>query len=281
MTYLVQKTNMFKQKMKIDDNIICNKMLTVQLWCICPQIALLSIVLTEFVMYYPRQRGNNFRWKACLSGDCVFVMCIPLDISTVTACAGLATGRWQLGKRDIWLFFNINMIFVGLSGAWRHNNLPRQALWTDSLKFQSHQRISEAWQARILSERGLWCKPSRRSPRNHSQITVCGLGRGYPGTWVCGGVCWWNSGRGASVCGRVGMHVQHGVADRAVFNYPQRTCIVLDKESHLYLHSAYRVFQTVMIWKITELMVETSLNMRLYCHYSAQINSVLIQKSCL
>lgn len=31
MTYLVQKTNMFKQKMKIDDNIICNKMLTVQL----------------------------------------------------------------------------------------------------------------------------------------------------------------------------------------------------------------------------------------------------------
>lgn len=34
MTYLVQKTNMFKQKMKIDDNIICNKMLTVQLWCI-------------------------------------------------------------------------------------------------------------------------------------------------------------------------------------------------------------------------------------------------------
>lgn len=34
MTYLVQKTNMFKQKMKIDDNITRYKMLAVQLWCI-------------------------------------------------------------------------------------------------------------------------------------------------------------------------------------------------------------------------------------------------------
>lgn len=31
MTYLVQKTNMFKQKMKIDDNITPYKMLAVQL----------------------------------------------------------------------------------------------------------------------------------------------------------------------------------------------------------------------------------------------------------
>lgn len=31
MTYLVQKTNMFKQKMKIDDNIIWNKVLSVHL----------------------------------------------------------------------------------------------------------------------------------------------------------------------------------------------------------------------------------------------------------
>lgn len=31
MTYLVQKTNMFKQKMKIDDNITRYKMLAVQL----------------------------------------------------------------------------------------------------------------------------------------------------------------------------------------------------------------------------------------------------------
>lgn len=194
---------------------------------------------------------------------------------------GARNRRWQLRKRDIWLFFNINMILVGLSGARRHNNLPRQALWTDSLKFQSHQRISEAWQACLLSERGPWCKPSRRSPRNHSQITVCGLGCGYPGTWVCGGVCWWNCGHGASVCGRVGMHVQHGVVERAVCNYPQRTCIVLDKASHLYLHSTYRVFQTVINGKITELMVKTSLNRRQYCHYSVQINSVLIQFSCL
>lgn len=63
--------------------------------------------------------------------------------------------RWQMRKRDIWLFFNINMIFEGLSGARHHNNLPRQALWTDSLKFQSHQRISEAWQASPLRTRPL------------------------------------------------------------------------------------------------------------------------------
>lgn len=47
MTYLVQKTNMFKQKMKIDDNIICYKMLTVQVWCICTWTGLPSIVLKK------------------------------------------------------------------------------------------------------------------------------------------------------------------------------------------------------------------------------------------
>lgn len=61
MTYLVQKTNMFKQKMKIDDNIIWNKVLTVQLRCICTRFQHLRIVLTEFVMYYPRQAGSTFR----------------------------------------------------------------------------------------------------------------------------------------------------------------------------------------------------------------------------
>lgn len=72
MTYLVQKTNMFKQKMKIDDNIICNKMLTVQLWCICTWIQPRSIVLTKAVMYYPWLPGNNFQWRAiCLSSETV------------------------------------------------------------------------------------------------------------------------------------------------------------------------------------------------------------------
>lgn len=80
MTYLVQKTNMFKQKMKIDDNIICNKMLTVQLWCICTWIRLRSIVLTKAVMYYPWLAGNNFRWRALfLSGETVCYF-IPLQI---------------------------------------------------------------------------------------------------------------------------------------------------------------------------------------------------------
>lgn len=81
MTYLVQKTNMFKQKMKIDDNIICNKMLTVQLWCICTWIWLRSIVLTKAVMYYPRLPGGNFRRRAlCLSPGTVCYF-IPLHIS--------------------------------------------------------------------------------------------------------------------------------------------------------------------------------------------------------
>lgn len=54
MTYLVQKTNMFKQKMKIDDNIIWNKVLAVQLRCICTRFHHLRIVLTESVMYCTR-----------------------------------------------------------------------------------------------------------------------------------------------------------------------------------------------------------------------------------
>lgn len=76
MTYLVQKTNMFKQKMKIDDNIIWNKVLTVQLQYICTHFQHLRIVLTEFMMYYPRQPGDTFRWGP----DCASQVWIDIEV---------------------------------------------------------------------------------------------------------------------------------------------------------------------------------------------------------
>lgn len=52
MTYLVQKTNMFKQNMKIDDKITGSKMHTEQIWDSCTRIQHGGFTLTEFVIHY-------------------------------------------------------------------------------------------------------------------------------------------------------------------------------------------------------------------------------------
>lgn len=52
MTYLVQKTNMFKQKMKIDDKITGSKMHTEQIWDSCTRFPRVGFALTEFMIHY-------------------------------------------------------------------------------------------------------------------------------------------------------------------------------------------------------------------------------------
>lgn len=52
MTYLVQKTNMFKQKMKIDDKITGSKMHTEQIWDSCTRFPRVGFTLTEFMIHY-------------------------------------------------------------------------------------------------------------------------------------------------------------------------------------------------------------------------------------
>lgn len=52
MTYLVQKTNMFKQKMKIDDKITGSKMHTEQIWDSCTWFPRVGLTLTEFMIHY-------------------------------------------------------------------------------------------------------------------------------------------------------------------------------------------------------------------------------------
>lgn len=52
MTYLVQKTNMFKQKMKIDDKITGNKMHTEQIWDSCTWFQRVGFTLTGFMIHY-------------------------------------------------------------------------------------------------------------------------------------------------------------------------------------------------------------------------------------
>lgn len=200
MTYLVQKTNMFKQKMKIDDNIICNKMLTVQLWYICPQIALLSIVLTEFVMYYPRRRGNNFRWRVCLSGDCVVAMYIRLDIWTVTAYSQpvAAAQMWHMAASP--LFLNTNAIFVGLSAMISHVKICETCC--RSLERPSLSLHISGQELRVGLAVVIWA-------HGHAEVCVDGIA---------------SMGRAS---GRVGMRAQHGVTEHAMCSYPQRTCILL------------------------------------------------------
>lgn len=52
MTYLVQKTNMFKQKMKIDDKITGSKMHTEQIQDSCTWSQRAGFTLTEFMIHY-------------------------------------------------------------------------------------------------------------------------------------------------------------------------------------------------------------------------------------
>lgn len=52
MTYLVQKTNMFKQKMKIDDKITGSKMHTEQISDSCTGFRRIGFIRTEFMIHY-------------------------------------------------------------------------------------------------------------------------------------------------------------------------------------------------------------------------------------
>ncbi|KAK2885240.1 hypothetical protein Q8A67_016077 [Cirrhinus molitorella] len=54
------------------------------------------------------------------------------------------------------------MIFVGLSAARRHYHLPRQALWTDSLKLQAIEGFQTLWQSEGPGANLTEAQPSNR-----------------------------------------------------------------------------------------------------------------------